>query len=49
MNTDLRPIAGTPVFGLAGTYHEEVAKELGLPFTAELYGEPPAIEVPLMD
>ncbi|KAK4550703.1 hypothetical protein LTR36_000282 [Oleoguttula mirabilis] len=30
---------GTPVFGLAGTYHEEVAKELGLPFTAELYGD----------
>ena len=27
------------VFGLAGTYHEEVAKELGLPFTAELYGD----------
>ena len=35
--------AGIPkeirVFGLAGTYHEEVAKELGLPFTAELYGD----------
>jgi lactam utilization protein B len=30
---------GTRVFGLAGTYHEEVAKELGLPFTAELYGD----------
>ena len=30
---------GTPVFGLAGTYHEEVAKELGLPFVAELYGD----------
>ena len=29
---------GTRVFGLAGTYHEEVAKELGLPFTPELYG-----------
>lgn len=29
---------GTPVFGLAGTYQEEVAKELGLPFVAELYG-----------
>jgi hypothetical protein len=29
---------GIPVFGLAGTYHEEVAKELGLPFVAELYG-----------
>ncbi|TKA69393.1 hypothetical protein B0A49_06370, partial [Cryomyces minteri] len=28
-----------PVFGLAGTYHEEVAKELGLPFVAELYGD----------
>jgi lactam utilization protein B len=30
---------GTRVFGLAGTFHEEVAKELGLPFTAELYGD----------
>jgi len=30
---------GTPVFGLAGTFHEEVAKELGLPFVAELYGK----------
>lgn len=30
---------GTPVFGLAGTIHEEVAKELGLPFVAELYGD----------
>ncbi len=29
---------GTPVFGLAGTTHEEVAKELNLPFVAELYG-----------
>jgi lactam utilization protein B len=29
---------GTRVFGLAGTVQEEVAKELGLPFTAELYG-----------
>lgn len=28
--------AGVRVFGLAGTFHEEVAKELGLPFTAEL-------------
>jgi UPF0271 protein len=27
---------GTRVFGLAGTYHQEVAEELGLPFTAEL-------------
>lgn len=27
---------GTRVFGLAGTFHEVVAKELGLPFTAEL-------------
>lgn len=27
---------GTRVFGLAGTFHEEVAKEMGLPFTAEL-------------
>ncbi|KAF2635226.1 LamB/YcsF [Massarina eburnea CBS 473.64] len=30
---------GTPVFGLAGTLHEEVAKEMGLPFVAELYGD----------
>ncbi|KAK3684656.1 hypothetical protein LTR37_020057 [Vermiconidia calcicola] len=30
---------GTRVFGLAGTVQEEVAKELGLPFTAELYGD----------
>lgn len=30
---------GIPVFGLAGTLHEEVAKELGLPFVAELYGD----------
>ncbi|PNS14624.1 hypothetical protein CAC42_1646 [Sphaceloma murrayae] len=30
---------GTRVFGLAGTFHEQVAKELGLPFTAELYGD----------
>ena len=30
---------GTPVFGLAGTIQEEVAKELGLPFVAELYGD----------
>lgn len=30
---------GVPVFGLAGTIHEEVAKELGLPFVAELYGD----------
>jgi len=30
---------GTPVFGLAGTLHEEVSKELGLPFVAELYGD----------
>ncbi|KAK4580467.1 hypothetical protein LTR86_000670 [Recurvomyces mirabilis] len=29
----------TPVFGLAGTFHEEVARELGLPFVAELYGD----------
>jgi hypothetical protein len=29
---------GMPVFGLAGTIQEEVAKELGLPFVAELYG-----------
>jgi lactam utilization protein B len=30
---------GTTVFGLAGTLHEEVAKELGLPFVAEIYGD----------
>lgn len=30
---------GVPVFGLAGTFHEEVAKEMGLPFVAELYGD----------
>ena len=30
---------GTPVFGLAGTFHEEVAAELKLPFFAELYGD----------
>ena len=30
---------GTPVFGLAGTFHEEVAAELELPFFAELYGD----------
>jgi len=30
---------GMRVFGLAGTYHEDVAKELGLEFTAELYGD----------
>jgi lactam utilization protein B len=30
---------GTTVFGLAGTLHEEVAKEMGLPFVAELYGD----------
>lgn len=30
---------GTRVFGLAGTFHEEVAREMGLPFTAELYGD----------
>jgi lactam utilization protein B len=30
---------GTTVFGLAGTLHEEVAKELGLPFIAEMYGD----------
>ncbi|KAF2202992.1 LamB/YcsF [Delitschia confertaspora ATCC 74209] len=30
---------GTTVFGLAGTYHEEVAKEMGLPFVAEIYGD----------
>lgn len=30
---------GIPVFGLAGTFHEEVAREMGLPFVAELYGD----------
>jgi len=30
---------GVPVFGLAGTIQEEVAKELNLPFIAELYGD----------
>ncbi|KAH7115896.1 hypothetical protein B0J11DRAFT_443811 [Dendryphion nanum] len=30
---------GITVFGLAGTLHEEVAKELGLPFVAEIYGD----------
>jgi lactam utilization protein B len=30
---------GVTVFGLAGTLHEEVAKEMGLPFVAELYGD----------
>lgn len=30
---------GIPVFGLAGTIQEDVAKELGLPFIAELYGD----------
>ncbi|KAK1062460.1 hypothetical protein LTR74_010299 [Friedmanniomyces endolithicus] len=35
------PEVCTPVFGLAGTHHEAVAKELGLPFVAELYGMHP--------
>lgn len=30
---------GVPVFGLAGTVHERVAREMGLPFVAELYGD----------
>lgn len=30
---------GIRVFGLAGTIQEEVAKELNLPFVAELYGD----------
>lgn len=30
---------GMTVFGLAGTLHEEVAKEMGSPFVAELYGD----------
>lgn len=30
---------GVKVFGLAGTIHEEVAREMGLDFVAELYGD----------
>ncbi|EUC36370.1 hypothetical protein COCCADRAFT_34218 [Bipolaris zeicola 26-R-13] len=30
---------GTTVFGLAGTTHERVAREMGLGFVAELYGD----------
>lgn len=30
---------GVKVFGLAGTYHEQVAREFCLPFVAELYGD----------
>lgn len=30
---------GIPVFGLAGTLHETVAKEMNIPFVAELYGD----------
>jgi lactam utilization protein B len=30
---------GIKVFGLAGTLHEEVAKEMGIEFVAELYGD----------
>ena len=30
---------GVRVFGLGGTLHEEVAAELGLPFTCEIYGD----------
>jgi lactam utilization protein B len=30
---------GVTVFGLAGTLHEEVAREMGLRFVAELYGD----------
>lgn len=30
---------GVPVFGLAGTIHEAVAAELGIPFFAEAYGD----------
>ena len=30
---------GTTVFGLAGTIHEQVAQEMGLPFVAEIYGD----------
>ncbi|KAF2145909.1 uncharacterized protein K452DRAFT_283203 [Aplosporella prunicola CBS 121167] len=31
--------AGARVFGLAGTAHEAVARELGIPFVAELYAD----------
>lgn len=37
--TGLTVEIGIPVFGLAGTIQEEVAKELGIPFVAELYGD----------
>ena len=30
---------GVKVLGLAGTFHEEVAREMGLGFVAELYGD----------
>ena len=30
---------GVSVFGLAGTFHEEVARSMGIPFVAELYGD----------
>ncbi|OQO08145.1 hypothetical protein B0A48_06939 [Cryoendolithus antarcticus] len=30
---------GVAVFGLAGTFHEQVAKEMGLKFFAEAYGD----------
>lgn len=30
---------GVKVFGLAGTFHEEVAREMGIEFVAEIYGD----------
>lgn len=30
---------GVKVFGLAGTFHEETANEMGIQFVAELYGD----------
>lgn len=38
-STNSYTFTGIPVFGLAGTLQEETAKELGLPFVAELYGD----------
>ncbi|MFM8350517.1 MAG: LamB/YcsF family protein, partial [Actinomycetales bacterium] len=34
---DVAELYGVPVFGLAGTAHEQVAKARGIPFVAELY------------
>lgn len=31
--------SGVPVFGLPGTYMEKAARDLGIPFVAELYGD----------